>query len=53
MLHASCCRSCSADEEDAGAYTVKIGASSEDIRQSASFTLAQDQKVATVHGPVR
>jgi beta-glucosidase len=30
---------------DAGAYTVKIGSSSRDIRQSASFTLAKDVKV--------
>lgn len=30
---------------DAGIYTVKIGASSRDIRQSATFTLAKDQTV--------
>jgi hypothetical protein len=32
---------------------VKLGASSEDIRQAASFTKARDEKVATVKGPVR
>ena len=37
---------------EAGTYTVKIGASSEDIRQTATFTKAQDEKVATVAGPV-
>jgi beta-glucosidase len=30
---------------DAGAYTVKVGSSSKDIRQSASFTLAKDLTV--------
>ncbi|MFI4946139.1 MAG: beta-glucosidase family protein, partial [Burkholderiales bacterium] len=33
---------------EAGTYTVKVGASSEDIRQTASFTKAQEEKVATV-----
>jgi beta-glucosidase len=33
---------------EAGQYVVKIGASSEDIRQSASFTLARDLKVKKV-----
>ena len=33
---------------EAGTYAVKVGASSEDIRQNASFTKAQDEKVATV-----
>ncbi len=33
---------------EAGKYVVKIGASSEDIRQSASFTLARDLKVKKV-----
>jgi len=33
---------------EAGTYTVKIGASSEDIRQSATFTKATAEKVATV-----
>jgi beta-glucosidase len=33
---------------EAGTYTVKIGASSEDIRQSATFTKAKEEKVATV-----
>ena len=33
---------------EAGTYTVKIGASSEDIRQTATFTKAKDEKVATV-----
>jgi beta-glucosidase len=37
---------------EAGTYTVKIGASSEDIRQTATFTKAQEEKVATVAGPV-
>ena len=37
---------------EAGTYTVKIGASSEDIRQTATFTMAKDEKVATVAGPV-
>ncbi len=35
-----------------GTYTVKIGASSEDIRQSATFTKANEEKVGTVAGPV-
>jgi beta-glucosidase len=33
---------------EAGQYIVKIGASSEDIRQSATFTLAKDLKVKKV-----
>jgi beta-glucosidase len=33
---------------EAGTYAVRVGASSEDIRQTASFTKAQDEKVATV-----
>ncbi len=33
---------------EAGTYAVKVGASSEDIRQTASFTKAQEEKVATV-----
>jgi beta-glucosidase len=37
---------------EAGTYTVKVGASSEDIRQSATFTKAQEEKVATVTGAV-
>jgi beta-glucosidase len=31
-----------------GTYTVKVGASSEDIRQTATFTKAEEEKVATV-----
>jgi beta-glucosidase len=41
---------------EAGTYTVKIGASSEDIRQTATFTKARDEKVGTVSvavGPPR
>lgn len=37
---------------EAGSYTVKVGASSEDIRQSATFTKASEEKVATVAGTV-
>jgi beta-glucosidase len=37
---------------EAGTYSVKIGASSEDIRLTATFTKAKDEKVATVSGPV-
>lgn len=37
---------------EAGTYTVRIGASSEDIRQTATFTKAQEEKVASVAGPV-
>jgi beta-glucosidase len=33
---------------EAGTYTVKIGASSEDIRQKATFTKAAEEKVGTV-----
>ena len=33
---------------EAGTYTVKIGASSEDVRQTAIFTKARDEKVASV-----
>jgi beta-glucosidase len=33
---------------EAGTYVVKLGASSEDIRQTAAFTKAQGEKVATV-----
>jgi beta-glucosidase len=36
---------------EAGTYTVKIGASSEDIRQTATFQQAREVKVATVSGP--
>ena len=33
---------------EAGTHTVKIGASSADIRQTATFTKAQEETVATV-----
>ncbi len=35
-------------QAEAGRYTVKIGASSEDIRQTATFTKAQAEKVGAV-----
>jgi beta-glucosidase len=35
-----------------GTYTVKVGASSEDIRLTASFSKARADKVASVSGPV-
>jgi beta-glucosidase len=38
---------------EAGTYTVKIGASSEDIRQTATFTKANEEKVATVSVAIR
>jgi beta-glucosidase len=38
---------------EAGTYTVKVGASSADIRQTATFTRTNDQTVASVSGPVR
>jgi beta-glucosidase len=37
---------------EAGTYTVKVGASSEDIRQSATFVKAREEKVAPVSTPV-
>jgi beta-glucosidase len=37
---------------EAGTYTVKIGASSEDIRQTATFTKAKEEKVGTVSTPI-
>jgi beta-glucosidase len=37
---------------DAGTYTVKVGASCEDVRQTATFTLAREEKVATVSGTI-
>ncbi len=33
---------------EAGTYTVKVGASSEDIRQTATFTKVSDETIATV-----
>jgi beta-glucosidase len=33
---------------EAGTYTVKVGASSEDIRQTATFTKAAEERVASV-----
>ena len=33
---------------EAGTYTVKIGASSQDIRQTATFQTTREEKVATV-----
>jgi beta-glucosidase len=41
---------------EAGTYTVKVGASSEDIREAATFTKSREEKVATVStsiGPAR
>ena len=38
---------------EAGTYTVKVGASSEDIKQTATFTKAQAEKVATVSVDVK
>ena len=38
---------------EAGTYTVKIGASSADIRQTATFTKAQAEQVATVSVEIR
>jgi beta-glucosidase len=43
----------SAWRAEPGRYTVKVGASSEDIRQAASFELPQDATVEAVHGAVR
>ncbi len=37
---------------EAGTYTVKVGASSADIRQSATFTKATEEKIATVAGTI-
>jgi beta-glucosidase len=37
---------------DAGTYTVKVGASSEDIRQTATFTKAKQETLAKVTGAV-
>jgi beta-glucosidase len=37
---------------EAGTYTVKIGASSADIRRTATFTRDQEEKVESVSGPV-
>jgi hypothetical protein len=37
---------------EAGTYTVKIGASSEDVRQTATFTKAKEERIATVSGAV-
>ncbi len=33
---------------EAGTYTVKVGASSEDIRQTATFVKAREERVASV-----
>jgi beta-glucosidase len=35
-----------------GTYTVKVGASSADVRQTATFVKAKDERVASVSGPV-
>ena len=37
---------------EAGTYTVKVGASCEDIRQTATFSKAKQETLATVTGPV-
>jgi beta-glucosidase len=37
---------------EAGTYIVKIGASSADIRQTATFSKAKDESVGSVFGPV-
>jgi beta-glucosidase len=37
---------------EAGGYTVKVGASSADVRQTATFSKAKDETVAAVAGPV-
>jgi beta-glucosidase len=37
---------------EAGSYSVKVGASSEDIRQTAAFTKAKAETVGKVSGPV-
>jgi beta-glucosidase len=37
---------------EAGTYTVKVGASSADIRQSATFTKATEDTIATVSGTI-
>jgi beta-glucosidase len=42
----------SAWRAEAGTYAVKVGASSEDIRQSATFVKAGEEKVAAVSTPV-
>ena len=38
---------------EAGTYTVKVGASSEDIRQSATFSKAKQETVASVRAAIR
>jgi beta-glucosidase len=43
----------SAWQAEAGSYTVKIGASSEDIRQTATFTKTKAEKLSTVSGAVQ
>ena len=37
---------------EAGTYTVKVGASSADIRQTATFVKAKEEKIATVSTPI-
>ena len=37
---------------EAGTYTVKVGASCEDIRQTATFSLAREEKVASVSAAI-